>query len=67
MFTSDVPLRLNVTTIIATPSNHPFGVVTTNDDSKLYATLLNKQQIQTVLNPLSDIPTLGARSVDCGR
>ena len=59
MFTSDVPLRLNVTTLIATPSKHPFGVVTTNDDSKLYATLLNTQQIQTVLNPLSSSPTLG--------
>ena len=58
-FTSNVPLRLNVTTLIATPTKRPFGVVITNDDSKSYATLLNTQQIQTVLNPLSASPTLG--------
>ena len=59
VFTSDVPLRLNVTTLIATPGKQPNGVVMTNNDSILYTAVLNLQQIQTVLNPLSTNPTLG--------
>ena len=59
VFTSDLPLRLNVTTLIATPGKQPNGVVMTNDDSILYATAFNFQQILTVLNPLSASPSLG--------
>ena len=59
VFTSDVPLRLNVTTLIATPGKQPHGVVTTNDDSIVYVTIVNAQEIRTVLNPLSSRPTLG--------
>ena len=58
-FTNDVPLRLNVTTILATTGKQTLGVVTTNDDSMLYASVYNLQQIVTVLNPLSINPTLG--------
>ena len=59
-FTSDVPLRLNVTTLIVTPGKQPYGVVTTNDDSTLYAAIGNLAQIVTVLKPLSANATLGA-------
>ena len=59
VFTDGVPLSLNVTTLIATPGKHPVGVVMTNDDSILYASTYNLQQIVTVLNPLSTNPTLG--------
>ena len=59
VFTNDVPLCLNVTTLIATPGNQAFGVVFTNDDSKLYGAAYSLQQIATVLNPLSSSPTLG--------
>ena len=59
VFTNDVPLRLNVTTIIATPGKQTLGVTVTNDDSILYASIYNLQQIVTVLNPLSVNPTLG--------
>ena len=59
VFTNDVPLRLNVTTLIATPGQQPNGVVTTNDDRILYAAICNVPQIQLVLNPLSSSPTLG--------
>ena len=59
VFVRDAPLRLNVTTLIATTGKLPFGVVTTNDDSTLYASFYTDLQIQTVLNPLSANPTLG--------
>ena len=59
VFTNDFPLRLNVTTLIATPGQEPNGVVTTSDDLILYAAICNLQQIQLVLNPLSSSPTLG--------
>ena len=59
VFASDVPLRLNVTTLISTSGRSLSGVVTTNDDSKLYANVYNLQEIQTVLNPLSASPSLG--------
>ena len=60
VFTNDFPLRLNVTTLIATPGQEPNGVVTTSDDLILYAAICNVPQIQTVLNPLSSSPTLGS-------
>ena len=59
VFTDDVPLRLNVTTLIVTPGKQPFGVVMTHDDSILYVSAGNMQKILTVLNPLSSNPTLG--------
>ena len=59
VFTGDVPLRLNVTTLIATPGKRPYGIVMTNDDSILYAASLTSHEIQVVLNPLSSSPTLG--------
>ena len=67
IFTSDVPLRLNVTTLIATPGKQPNGVVMTNDDSILYTAVLNLQQIQTVLNPPIRKPFLGPSFVGRGR
>ena len=58
-FTSDLPLRLNVTTLMSTPGKRPNGVVTTSDDSVLFASTVDLQEILTVLNPLSSSPTLG--------
>ena len=59
VFTSDVPLRLNVTTLITTPGKQPNGVVANSDDSILYVGANNSAQIIAVLNPLSSTPTLG--------
>ena len=60
VFTGDVPLSLNVTTILSTPGKKTFGAATTRDDSILYVSMNNLQEILIVLNPLSSSPTAGA-------
>ena len=59
VFTSDVPLRLNMTTLIATPGKYLMAVVITHDDSVLYGSAYTGTVLQVVLNPLSASPTLG--------